>query len=77
MSDETHFFNETGSIVSGGPFGPKEEPCVLPNRLKNLTKLFILVFICQPFGAGTLSFVSGGPFGPKEEPSSLLNHLKI
>ena len=59
MSDETHFFNETGSIVSGGPFGPKEEPCVLPNRLKNLTKLFILVFICQPFGAGTLSFVSG------------------
>ena len=71
MSDKTHFFNETGSIVSG------EEPCVLPNRLKNLTKLFILVFICQPFGAGTLSFVSGGPFGPTEEPSSLPNHLKI
>ena len=39
---------------------------------QNLTKLFILVFICQPFGYSFYnkigSFVSGGPYGPKREP---------
>ena len=32
---------------------------------QNLTKLFILVFICQPFGRVPVSFISGGPYGPR------------
>ena len=31
----------------------------------NLTKLFLLVFICQPFRRIPVSFISGGPYGPR------------
>ena len=73
MSEKTHFVKKK---VSGGPYGPKGEPFLLPNCFKNLRKLFILVFICQTFWAGTLSFMSGGPHGPKREPLFLPNRLK-
>ena len=49
--------------MSGGPYGPKEEP-PSPHPPQNLTKIFILVFICQPFGRVPFSFISGGPYGP-------------
>ena len=49
--------------MSGGPYGPKEEPPLPPTPLKIL-KIFILVFICQPFGRVPVSFISGGPYGP-------------
>ena len=49
--------------MSGGPYGPEgKPPPLLP---QNLTKLIILVFLCQLFGAGTLSFMPGGPYGPR------------
>ena len=73
MSEKTHFVKKK---VSGGPYGPRGEPFLLPNCFKNLRKLFILVFICQTFWAGTLSFMSGGPHGPKREPLFLPNRLK-
>ena len=54
----------TGVLCLGALTGPRENP--LPSPLpQNLTKLFILVCFCQPFGAGTLSFMSGGPYGPR------------
>ena len=73
MSEKTHFVKKK---VSGGPSEPKGEPFLIPNCFKNLRKLFILVFICQTFWAGTLSFMSGGPHGPKREPLFLPNRLK-
>ena len=74
MSEKTHFVKKK---VSGGPYGPKGEPFLLPNCFKNLKKLSILVFICQTFWAGTLSFMSGGPHGPKREPLFLPNRKSL
>ena len=44
--------------MSGGPYGPKGEPPLV------IIMVFILVFICQPFGRVPVSFISGGPYGP-------------
>ena len=63
-SDETHFVIKLVVLCLGALTGPRENilPPLLPQKL---TKLFILVFFCQPFGAGTLSFMFGGPYGPR------------
>ena len=44
LSGGYKFYNKTVSFVSGGPYGPKGEPPLV------IIMVFILVFICQPFG---------------------------